>query len=199
MTATVSADATFAVGGMTCASCSAIIEKVLGKTAGIHSAVVNLATEKLNVTYDPAVIDTDGIISAVERHRLHGDAARYTGHGGGGPGQGHARTHRHDVRVVRRRHREDAHEGAGRLGGHGEPRREHRHRRVRPRRSSASMSSSPPCAAPATTPSSRWSMCPARAMTRSTCRPRRRPRRTSTSSSCSGSRSPSRFRCSSSR
>jgi Cu+-exporting ATPase len=58
-------EATFAVGGMTCASCSAIIEKVLGKTAGIHSAVVNLATEKLNVTYDPAVIDTDGIISTV--------------------------------------------------------------------------------------------------------------------------------------
>ena len=58
-------DASFAVGGMTCASCSAIIEKVLGRTAGIHSAVVNLATEKLNVTYDPAVIDIDGIIDAV--------------------------------------------------------------------------------------------------------------------------------------
>ena len=58
-------DAVFAVGGMTCASCSAIIEKVLGKTAGIHSAVVNLATEKLSVTYDPAVIDTNGIIVAV--------------------------------------------------------------------------------------------------------------------------------------
>ena len=51
--ALVSADATFAIGGMTCASCSAIIEKVLGKTAGVDSAVVNLATEKLNVTYDP--------------------------------------------------------------------------------------------------------------------------------------------------
>ena len=57
--------ATFAVGGMTCASCSAIIEKVLGKTAGIRSAVVNLATEKLNVTFDPTVIDIDGIVSAV--------------------------------------------------------------------------------------------------------------------------------------
>ena len=84
-------DATFAVGGMTCASCSAIIEKMLGKTAGVPSAVVNLATEKLTVTYDPAVIDTDGIIAAVERHRLHGDAARRAGHGGRGAGQGHAR------------------------------------------------------------------------------------------------------------
>jgi Cu+-exporting ATPase len=64
-TASAVRDATFAVGGMTCASCSSIIEKVLGKTAGIHSAVVNLATEKLNVTYDPDVIDTDGIIAAV--------------------------------------------------------------------------------------------------------------------------------------
>jgi len=61
----VTRDATFAVGGMTCASCSAIIEKVLGRTAGIHSAVVNLATEKLNVTFDPAVIDIDGIVAAV--------------------------------------------------------------------------------------------------------------------------------------
>jgi len=46
-------DATFAIGGMTCASCSAVIEKVLGKTDGVSSAVVNLATEKLAVTYDP--------------------------------------------------------------------------------------------------------------------------------------------------
>jgi copper ion binding protein len=60
-------DATYAVGGMTCASCSAIIEKVLGKTAGVDSAVVNLATEKLSVTYDPDVIDADGIAAAVDR------------------------------------------------------------------------------------------------------------------------------------
>jgi Cu+-exporting ATPase len=59
-------DATFAVTGMTCASCSAIIEKVLGKTPGIAKATVNLALERLSVTYDPAVIDPAGIVATVE-------------------------------------------------------------------------------------------------------------------------------------
>jgi Cu+-exporting ATPase len=51
---------------MTCASCSAIIEKILGRTDGISSATVNLATERLAVTYDPAVIDILGIEAAVK-------------------------------------------------------------------------------------------------------------------------------------
>jgi Cu+-exporting ATPase len=59
-------DATFAVGGMTCASCSAVIEKVLSKVDGISSATVNLASEKLAVTYNPAVIDADGIAAKVK-------------------------------------------------------------------------------------------------------------------------------------
>ncbi len=60
------ADATFAVGGMTCASCSSIIEKVTAKTPGIVASTVNLATERLAVTYDPAVIDPDGIKAVVD-------------------------------------------------------------------------------------------------------------------------------------
>jgi len=60
------ATASFAVGGMTCASCSAVIEKVLGKVDGVSSATVNLATERLAVTYDPAVIDTAGIAAKVK-------------------------------------------------------------------------------------------------------------------------------------
>ncbi len=66
-------DATFAVTGMTCASCAAIIEKVVEKVAGVASANVNLATEKLSVTYDPSVIGTGGIIEAV-RHAGYGAA-----------------------------------------------------------------------------------------------------------------------------
>jgi Cu+-exporting ATPase len=62
----VTEDATFAVTGMTCASCSAIIEKVLGKTPGVVKATVNLALERLAVTYDPAVIDPTGVIAVVE-------------------------------------------------------------------------------------------------------------------------------------
>ena len=79
MTAPVSfSEATFAVGGMSCASCSAIIEKVLGKTAGVDSAVVNLATERLSVTYDADVIDAgwhrgdDRPTSATARRYLAG-------------------------------------------------------------------------------------------------------------------------------
>jgi Cu+-exporting ATPase len=59
------AEGTFAVTGMTCASCSAVIEKVLGKKPGVVSAVVNLASEKLTAKWDPAVMDADGIIEAV--------------------------------------------------------------------------------------------------------------------------------------
>ncbi|MDP2233040.1 MAG: cation transporter, partial [Actinomycetota bacterium] len=59
-------DATFAVSGMTCSSCAGVIEKVLGKTEGVTSATVNLATEKLAVTYDPALIDIDGIVAKVK-------------------------------------------------------------------------------------------------------------------------------------
>ena len=60
------AEASFAIGGMTCASCSSIIEKTLAKTPGIRLAAVNLATERLKVTFDPSVIDAEAIVSAVE-------------------------------------------------------------------------------------------------------------------------------------
>lgn len=59
-------EAVFAVTGMTCASCSAIIEKTLGKTDGVDAANVNLAAEKLTVRYDPELIDIDAIIGKVE-------------------------------------------------------------------------------------------------------------------------------------
>lgn len=56
-----SRESTFAVSGMTCASCVAIIEKTLAKTPGVTSGVVNLATEKLSATYDPRIVDAAGI------------------------------------------------------------------------------------------------------------------------------------------
>jgi len=61
-----SVDATFAVTGMTCASCVAVIEKTLAKVPGVIKANVNLATEKLSVTYDSNLLDPDRIISAVK-------------------------------------------------------------------------------------------------------------------------------------
>ncbi len=44
---------TLKITGMTCAACSARIEKVVGKLDGVDGVSVNLATEKAQVTYDP--------------------------------------------------------------------------------------------------------------------------------------------------
>jgi Cu+-exporting ATPase len=60
-------EATFAITGMTCASCSAVIEKVLGKAVGIESVTVNLATEKMTARFDPAVLDEAGIVALVKK------------------------------------------------------------------------------------------------------------------------------------
>jgi len=60
-------ESTFAVSGMTCASCVAIIEKALDRTEGIESTAVNLATERMTVRYDPHSVDIDTIITAVKK------------------------------------------------------------------------------------------------------------------------------------
>jgi P-type Cu+ transporter len=54
------------VTGMTCASCSARVEKVVGKLAGVQVATVNLATEKLHLEYDEAVLPAEAVRKAVE-------------------------------------------------------------------------------------------------------------------------------------
>lgn len=43
---------TFDIEGMSCASCAQTIEKATAKLPGMAKASVNLATEKLSVTYD---------------------------------------------------------------------------------------------------------------------------------------------------
>ena len=48
---------TLSVEGMTCASCSAAVERTSRKTAGVFKADVNLATEKLTLTVDPNAFD----------------------------------------------------------------------------------------------------------------------------------------------
>src|SRR5579875_1048475 len=54
-----------AISGMTCASCAARIEKRLNKLEGV-SATVNFASEQAAVSFDPAVVSPDDLISAVE-------------------------------------------------------------------------------------------------------------------------------------
>lgn len=53
------------ITGMSCAACSAKIERRLGKQAGITSAAVNLATEKAVIQFDPAGIKVSDIINIV--------------------------------------------------------------------------------------------------------------------------------------
>lgn len=47
---------TFLIEGMSCASCSQTVEKVTRAVAGVSDASVNLATEKMFVSYDPTMI-----------------------------------------------------------------------------------------------------------------------------------------------
>ncbi len=56
----------FDVEGMTCASCSARVERVLGRQEGVASAVVNLATGEARVAADPNVAP-EALEAAVER------------------------------------------------------------------------------------------------------------------------------------
>jgi Cu+-exporting ATPase len=53
------------IEGMTCASCSARIEKVVGRLAGVTKVSVNLATEKANVSYNPSKIRLSSIKKAI--------------------------------------------------------------------------------------------------------------------------------------
>jgi len=55
------------VGGMTCASCSAAIERALRKLVGIKEVSVNLATEKALVLYDPAAVRLSEIKQAIRK------------------------------------------------------------------------------------------------------------------------------------
>lgn len=56
---------TFVITGMTCANCSARVEKELNGTPGVNQATVNLATEKAMVQFDES-LDADKIIHTVE-------------------------------------------------------------------------------------------------------------------------------------
>ncbi|MFJ6612699.1 heavy metal translocating P-type ATPase, partial [Streptomyces sp. NPDC091289] len=54
-----------AIGGMTCASCAARIEKKLNRMDGVE-ATVNYATEKAKVTYQGTDVSVDDLIATVE-------------------------------------------------------------------------------------------------------------------------------------
>ena len=55
----------FNVTGMTCAACSARVEKAVSKLAGVDKVAVNLLKNSMVVDYDDAALNTQGIIDAV--------------------------------------------------------------------------------------------------------------------------------------
>ena len=59
-------DLTLPISGMTCASCVSHVEGALKELPGISNVVVNLATNKANLSYDPQQVKLDDMRRAVE-------------------------------------------------------------------------------------------------------------------------------------
>lgn len=55
------------VTGMSCAACSAHVEKALSKTAGVQQATVSLMTNSASVTFDENTVSAAQLIEAVEK------------------------------------------------------------------------------------------------------------------------------------
>ena len=55
------------VTGMSCAACSAHVEKALGKTEGVQQATVSLMTNSASVTFDENTVTPAQLIEAVEK------------------------------------------------------------------------------------------------------------------------------------
>ncbi|MDW0118048.1 heavy metal translocating P-type ATPase [Sporosarcina thermotolerans] len=63
---TVKEEADLQISGMTCAACSARIEKGLSRMEGVQLATVNLALETGKVEYDPSVINPSDLIAKIK-------------------------------------------------------------------------------------------------------------------------------------
>ncbi len=58
---------TYTVKGMHCAACSSRVERAVSGLQGVHQASVNLATEKMQVSFDPSRVQQEDIFSTVEK------------------------------------------------------------------------------------------------------------------------------------
>ena len=63
------------IKGMTCASCSAAVERVTGKLEGVESSQVNLATAKMAITYDESRLTPEQIIGRIQRAGFEAELA----------------------------------------------------------------------------------------------------------------------------
>ena len=58
---------TYKISGMHCAACSAGIERFLSRQEAIESVAVNLATERMLVSFDESRISSEDIIALVQK------------------------------------------------------------------------------------------------------------------------------------
>jgi len=61
---------TIPVQGMTCAACSARVQRTLERTLGVSTANVNLMTGSATVSYDPASTSPERLVEAVRGSSL---------------------------------------------------------------------------------------------------------------------------------
>lgn len=71
----------FAVTGMTCAACSAHVEKAVSRLSGVQSAPVNLMLGSMTVTYDEKAVTEGDIIAAVKAAGYEASPASQTDQG----------------------------------------------------------------------------------------------------------------------
>jgi Cu+-exporting ATPase len=69
------------IGGMSCASCAAMVEDALASVPGVQKAAVNLATEQATVVFAPALVSVAMLSTAVAEagysaHEVRHDASR---------------------------------------------------------------------------------------------------------------------------
>ncbi|MFN2285229.1 MAG: heavy metal translocating P-type ATPase, partial [Anaerolineae bacterium] len=57
---------TLPITGMTCANCVATVERNLKKEEGVENAVVNLASERATVTFDPTLVNLEALTGRIE-------------------------------------------------------------------------------------------------------------------------------------
>ena len=63
--ATETAKATFAISGMSCASCVGRVERAIQRLPGVVEGIVNLATEKASVVYLPKMLQPARVVDAI--------------------------------------------------------------------------------------------------------------------------------------
>lgn len=66
------------IEGMSCASCAAGLEKRLKETAGVENAVVNFATGKAYLDYDPDQLSSGDILKIIKREGFSGKSDELT-------------------------------------------------------------------------------------------------------------------------